>query len=194
MDELRKNHILQLRTRGNDNINGVVVDFEKDRILVLISDESVESAKKLEELDELLVHAHTHCGIKKMLSSVISKLNWKNQIIIENTTALPVVQKREFVRVLSNHNFTIENDDNVYNCICMNISAGGIAFRANEANFKPDDEVIVKFFKKDFGKDITVGAKIIKSYNNEYTAQYINLDKYDADKIVKYVFNLIAKK
>ncbi len=194
MDELRKNHILQLKTRKNENMNGVVVDFEKDRILVLISDESIDEAKKIKELDELLVHAHTHCGIKKMVSNVISKLNWKNQIIIENNPAVPVVQKREFVRVLSDHNFIAEKNNEEYDCTCINISAGGIAFFAQKPVFQAEDEITIKFSRKDFGKDIITSAKIIKSYNNEYTAQYINLDKYDADKIVKYVFNLIAKK
>ena len=48
--------------------------------------------------------------------------------------------------------------------------------------------------KYDFEKDIKCNAKIIKTHENYYVAKYVNLNPHDEDKIVKYVFKMIAKK
>lgn len=193
MDELKKNHILELLNRNNDKINGIVVDYEKDRVMVLICEDSIEAAKKIEELDDFIVNAHTHYGIKKMKSSVISKLDGNNCIVIENNPAFPVVQKREFVRVLSNAKFIAKKDDEEFNCSCINISAGGVAFYTNETNFSLEEEFVIKFSYEDFGKDIVLNAKIVKVNAQGYAAKYLEPDKHDVDRIVKYVFDLITK-
>lgn len=194
MDELRKNHILEFQTRSNDRINAIVVDFEDDRVLALICEDSLEAAKKLDELDDLIVLAHTHVGIKKMKSSVISTLNIHGCMVIENTPAFPVVQKREFVRVLSSIKFSVVKNGEDFNCFCINISGGGVAFYSNEVTFEVGEEFIIKYSCEDFGKDIRINAKIVKINAQGYAAQYIDPDKYDVDKIVKYVFSLIAQK
>ena len=68
MEEIRKNHLLQLKSKGKMTIDGVVVDFTPDRIMVLISQESLFEAKMVKELHEFNVVANTHMGVKKMIS------------------------------------------------------------------------------------------------------------------------------
>lgn len=195
MNEIRKNHILQLMTKSGEKLDGIVFDYAKDRILVLIAYESLYEARKLNDLDELLVTAYTHLGVKKMFCHVIDGLKSNNCIVIENNESIPVEQKREFVRVLSNITFKIEKqDNNIIDCFCINISGGGIAFSVTGAEFKIGEIVQINLSEDDFGKEIKTSGEIIKEYNNFYVAKFLNLQPHDEDKIVKYVFNLIAKK
>jgi hypothetical protein len=48
--------------------------------------------------------------------------------------------------------------------------------------------------EEEFEKEIVANAQIIKIYDNCYVAKFLNLNSYDEDKIMKYVFKLIAKK
>ncbi len=194
MDELRKNHILQIHSINAQAIEGIVIDYIDDRILVLICEESLSEAKKLEELDNLFVKAHTHCGIMSMKSTVISTIDTNNCIVIENSPVIPFEQKREFVRVLSSINFIIEKDNESYNCSCVNISAGGIAFVCRDREFNIGDIVTINLLERDFQKDITTKAQIIKTNEFDTVAKYLDLDKNSEDRIVGYVFDLIAKK
>lgn len=194
MDELRKNHILQIHSINAQAIEGIVIDYIDDRILVLICEESLSEAKKLEELDNLFVKAHTHCGIMSMKSTVISTIDTNNCIVIENSPVIPFEQKREFVRVLSSINFIIEKDNESYNCSCVNISAGGIAFVCRDREFNIGDIVTINLLERDFQKDITTKARIIKTNEFDTVAKYLDLDKNSEDRIVGYVFDLIAKK
>ena len=130
-----------------------------------------------------------------MISHVISVLNDNDCIVLENNPAFPVVQKREFVRVLSDILFQITTqDEQIITAYCNNISAGGISFNCIDKEFEIGEKVKLKFFAKDFEKDITCQAKIIKSHYGIYVAKYINLNVNDENKIVKYVFNMITKK
>lgn len=195
MKEIRKNHIVQIQTADNTKLEGIVFDYENDRIAVLIAYESLYLAQKLNELDELLVSVNTHLGVKKMKSHVIDKLNSSNCIVIENNETMPVEQKREFVRVLSNVVFKIvKSDFQTVECYCINISAGGIAFCVNNVSFKIGEKVRVILPESEFEKEIVIDSVIIKVYDNYYVAKFNNLKMYDEDKIVKYVFKLIAKK
>ncbi len=191
MDELRKKHIVQIA--HNDNlINGFVVDYSADRVMILVANEFLNQAQDLKELDELEVIVFTHLGLKKMKSAVISELNNDNCLIIENSPAYPVPQKREFARVLSTIKFLIIKKDAVYNCNCVNISAGGIAFSCDDSDFQIGDTVKLKFFERDFGKDIICMADIVKRYGNVFAAKYKNLSGFDEDRIVKHVFKLMV--
>ena len=49
MEEIRKNHIVQLKSKGRMTIDGVVLDYTQDRIMVLISQESLFEAKMIKE-------------------------------------------------------------------------------------------------------------------------------------------------
>ena len=193
MYELRKNHIVQIPLDNNVTINGIVADYASDRVLVSIDKDSVKDASLLKELDELSVFVHTFMGIKKMVSSVISELDKNNCIIIENNPAVPVVQKRQFVRVLSSISFEIIKENKIIDCVCVNISAGGIAFRIKNSDLLQLDEILeFKFFERDFGKEIICRAKIIKKNNDIYVGQFMNLNIYDEDRIVRHVYNLIT--
>lgn len=191
MDELRKKHIVQI-IYNHDLINGFVVDYTADRVMVLVANEYSNLAKNLKELDEVEVIVFTHLGLKKMKSAIISELNQDNCLIIENSPAYSVPQKREFARVLSAIKFLIIKKDAVYNCNCVNISAGGIAFSCNETDFQIGDTVKLKFFERDFGKDIVCIADIVKRYDNVIAAKYKNLSSFDEDRIVKHVFKLMV--
>lgn len=195
MDEIRKNHIVQIITKDNVKLDGIVFDYTFDRVSILIAFESLLLARKIEELDELTIIANTHLGIKKMICHVIDKLNANNCIIVENNKSLPVEQKREFVRVLSNAVFdVIKEDSSKITAYCINISAGGVAFCVNNSSFKQEENIKIILSKEDFEKEIIANAQIIKIYDNCYVAKFLNLNTFDEDKIVKYVFKLIAKK
>ena len=110
MDEIRKNHIVQIFTKDNTKLEGIVFDYTHDRVSILIAHESLFMARKISELDELVLVVNTHLGIKKMNSHVIGELNFNNCIVVENNEAIPVEQKREFVRVSSNAVFKIKKE------------------------------------------------------------------------------------
>lgn len=192
MYELRKNHIIQISLSENKAISGVVEDYASDRAMVSIAPNSIEYAKNLKELDELTVFVYTFMGVKKMISNVISELDKNNCIVIENAPAVPVVQKRKFVRVLSSIKFDILKENMIINCICANISAGGIAFFPSEDSINVGEFLKFRFFARDFGKEIICKAEIIKKDGNMAVGKFFDLNKYDEDRIVKHVFNLIA--
>ncbi|MBQ8848520.1 MAG: PilZ domain-containing protein [Candidatus Gastranaerophilales bacterium] len=196
MDEIRRNHKVLIELKGGSNIEGVVLDYTSDRVMVSVDEKSYDLAKKLQELEDVVAVVNTHLGIKKMNSSIISSLNKENCIIIENTQTIPVVQKREFVRVTSNLSFVVfsPKTNKELECKAVNISAGGVAFSVKNEKFDLEDDVIIKFSSDDFEKDIKCNAKIIKTHENYYVAKYVNLNPHDEDKIVKYVFKMIAKK
>ena len=194
MDELAKNHILQIKLNDGSIIEGIVSDFEKDRVFVLVDESHLKTASKIQELDELFITAHTHYGIKKMKSHVISTLNSKNILLIENNPTIPVIQKREFVRVSTKFNFGVEYFNRIYKCLCVNISAGGIAFKSPDYGFFEDDKINIILPNDEFGSIIKCTAKVIKTRGNYFVAKFENLNSYDENKIVKRVFELLSKK
>lgn len=194
MNEMRKNHIVKIELSDNRTIDGIVFDYSKDRFSVLVAFDSLDLAKELSELDELKVVIYTHLGIRKIKSHVIEPLKKDNCIILENNDSVPTVQRRQNVRVVSNFAFDIKKEEKEYKCFCINVSAGGIAFYCNEVDFELNQKVKIKFSEKEFEKNIQTYATIIKVSDSSYVAKYINLNKYDEDKIVKYVFKVIAKK
>lgn len=194
MNEIRKNHIVKIETSDKTVLDGIVFDYDYDRILILISFDSLLDAKKIKELDELTISVYTHLGVKKMKTSLITELNKNNCIIVENNEAIPVEQKREHVRVLSNIEFLIKKNSDIIKCYCINISAGGVAFWCNDYKFNLDDEIEIVFMPEDFNREIKCKAKILKINETSLVAKYIDLKPFDEDAIVKHVFELITKK
>ena len=194
MDEIRRNHIVKLVLKSEEYVEGEVIDYSNDRVMILIFPHSIESAKKINELDEVRAIAHTHMGIKEMISNVITSLDSLNCITIENNPSVHVVQKREFVRVVSDFKFKLSKEDKFYDCNCINISAGGVAFTLEQSDLNIGDEVTIALDKELFEKDIYSKAKIIKRDKNWHVAQFIGMKSHDEDKIVKYVFKTIVKK
>ena len=193
MDELRRNNFVKIILSTNEVLQGKVADYSADRVLVLIAPESLELAKKMHELDEADIYVYTHLGVKQMKSAVISALNKFNCITFENSPTVKVVQKRAFVRVASNLKFKLTKNDVSYDCSCVNISAGGVAFWLRNSDVKIGDLVTIFFPKKDFERDITAQALIIKNNSDWFVAKYIDLNTHDEDKIVKYVFKTMVK-
>ena len=193
MDEIRRNYIARVKLKTNQFVEGEVVDFTPDRVKILVFPYSFDLAKTIKELDCVRVFVHTHMGIKEMVSSVISEFNSINCITLENNPTVKVIQKRAFVRVLSDLKFNIQKNNMTFDCVCDNISAGGIAFRVNNSTLSVDDIVFINFSKEYFEKDIVAKAEIIKNNGNWFVAKYINLHPRDEDRIVKYVFKTIVK-
>ena len=193
MDELRRNHIARIKLSTDKYIEGEVIDYSSDRVKILIFPYSIDDAKSLKELDSVHVFVHTHMGIKEMVSNVIDELDSVNCVTVENNPTVAVVQRRAFVRVISDLKFKIAKGDKIYDCVCDNISAGGIAFRVQHSDLNVGDIVSISFFKEYFEKDIFTKAEIIKQKDNWFVAKYIGLYPRDEDRIVKYVFKTIVK-
>ena len=194
MDELRKNHILQINASDNTFIEGVVLDLSKDRILVLVDENCISDANKLNELDNIAVTAHTNFGIKKMNSSVISCLDGRNCILIENNPTISTIQRREHVRAVDVFNFKIIANGNYCDAKCVNLSGGGIAFKVSDKILTVGQEIEIILPADLFTKEIKCAAEIIKANDDFCVAKYKNLNDYDESKIVKRVFVLLAQK
>ncbi len=194
MEEIRRNDTAELIFSDNITLRGIVSDFSANRIVFLIMDDSVAEARKIKALSNLLVVVNTDYGLKKTYSSVIEELDENGCITVENNPSVPVIQKREFVRISSDITFKIKKDGMLFNCTCLNISGGGIAFNTSETYFKLNERVQIIFQSKDFEQDIAVEAIIHLIDKNKIVARYVGLNKYDEAKIVKYVFKKSAKK
>lgn len=193
MDEIRRNHIVKLISKSGESVEGEVVDYTFDRVTILIFPYFIDLARKINELDILKAKVHTHLGIKEMVSSVITPIDSLNCIVIENSPTVKVEQKRANVRVISDFTFKLQKDDRFYDCECINISAGGVAFKLLNSNLKLGDNVTISYPSKLFQKDILISASIIKEDNNWFVAQYVGLNPRDEDRIVRYVFKTIVK-
>ncbi len=194
MDELKKNNILHIELRDGSKIKGIVEDYQKDRVMVLVDNSSIETAKKINELDDLEITAETQFGLKKMFSSVIYSLNNSNCIVIENTPSLQVTQKRAHVRAVDDFEFQIEYNDKSYSAKCINISASGIAFKTDNADFELNKKINIIFEEDIFSKKITCQAEIIKKNDDNYSAVYTEINEHDQNKIVKRIYKLLSKK
>ena len=195
MDELRKNHILQITLEDKTPVEGIVLDYSKDRVMVLVDEEFQDNAKKIKELDTLSVVAHTVFGLKKMNSSVISELDGRNCIVIENNPTVKSIQRRKHVRAVDNFDFQIQTINNKLYCAsCVNISAGGIAFHSAKDILNCGDKVKLIFETDIFLKKMELMSEIIKAQDDFYVAKYDNLNDYDESRVVKRVFKLLAQK
>ncbi len=193
MDEIRTNNKVKIESTKGGVIDGVVLAVEYDRVAIRINPQNLDTASKIKELDELKVCASTHFGEKTMISAVISELNQKNIIIIENSPALSHAQNRKHVRVQTNFDFLIKFNFKIFRAKALNISAGGIAFCAENADFKLDDELIMNFSADIFESDFECEAKIIKINDDNYIAGFNNINENNESKIIKYVFKNVSK-
>ena len=196
MDEIRKNQIVHLEFNDKTKLEGIVFDYVHDRISILIAFDSLEQAKKVKELDYLMASVYTHVGMKRMFCHVISELGTNNCIIIENNDTIPVEQKRKFARVISNMVFKVKKEqESAYcNCHCADLSGASIAFSCLDETFNVGDIIDIILPDVEFGKEIKLKANIFKINNQNYVAKFNEINQHDENKIVKYVFKLIAKK
>ncbi len=192
MRELRVNDRVKISFK-NSSLDGISKEIEYDRIKVKIEDKDLELAKEIEELDELEVVGFTNMGAKKMRSSVIDKLDKFNCITIENNESETVEQRRKFVRVVCDFDLKIEKDKKEYLAKALDISACGIAIKTKEKFFKENDEVKLFLPKEIFEKDIEILGKIVKMNELNYAIAYHNLNMYNENIIMKYVFKTISQ-
>lgn len=193
MEEIRLKQCVAILTPLKKEILGVISDFSYDRVLIKIENNYLETASKLAELDEVIVVVLTHLGRRTMKTIVISPLNSKNQILLENRPSDKVEQKRAYVRVKTDIPFIIEFNQKYFKCKMEDMSCVAIAFYSDQ-EFKKDDVIKISFSKEFFEKDIKCMAKIYKFYNNIYVAKFCDLNIYDEDRLVKYIFRKMTKK
>jgi len=202
MEEIERNNNIRIEYKtkgGNYLIEGTILDFSNDRILVNPKTDSIVAAKILKELDDIEVSIFTSYGIKYMKSSVMSALDdIKNCLIIEKTPIIKTEQRREYVRITKSFEFNLFFQNKKIKCYCVNISAGGIAFNILDNTLSNDifvtgDSVILNFPQDLFEKNIVIDASIIKTQNNKLVAKYKNLNSKDEDKIVKYIFKVMTR-
>lgn len=193
MDEIRINNTVKMQTRTGADIKGKVCALQYDRVAIIIDIHYRDVAKQLQELDNLKITADTHFGAKTMISSVISTMNDKNIIVVENSKAIEVEQKRKYVRVVCNFDIKINFNNNEYRTKTKNISAGGIAFEKNNIDYKLNDDIKINFPKEIFDKEFECSAKIIKINDDTIVAEFNNINEYNESKIMKYVFKNVSK-
>ena len=145
MDELKKNNIVEIELSDGSIITGVVLDLSYDRVSVLVNDDSATAAAKLSELESIKVLAKTSFGLKTMRSHVISSIDGRNCIIIENNPSANTLQRREHVRVTDDFIFAIKYQGNTYKPKCINVSGGGIAFEYDKDTFQLGQKVDLIF-------------------------------------------------
>ena len=161
--------------------------------MIVVNDDYLSIASNINELDDLEITAHTHLGLKKMTSCVISGLNKNNCIVVENNYSVEVSQKREFVRVSTDIPFKILKNGTLFDVTCKNLSGGGVAFASAET-LELEDEVTVAFDKKYLDENLKCSAKIIiKKEKQSYVARFLNLSHSQESAIVKYVFKILAR-
>ncbi|MBQ7287190.1 MAG: PilZ domain-containing protein [Candidatus Gastranaerophilales bacterium] len=196
MDEIRKNQIIHLELKDKTKLEGIVFDYVHDRISILIAFDSLEQAKKVRELDILLANVQTHVGLKRMFCHVISELGKDNCIVIENNDSIPIEQKRQFARVVSNMTFKVKKETahDFVNCFCVDLSGASIAFSCPDETFNIGDIINIILPSTEFEKEIRCKANIIKINKNAFVAKFVDMSPHDENKVVKYVFKLIAKK
>ncbi|MBQ4646890.1 MAG: PilZ domain-containing protein [Candidatus Gastranaerophilales bacterium] len=195
MNELRKDQSITIELRDKSKIYGVVEDFELDRVFIKIAADSYEIAKKIKELDLVLVDVSTHLGSKKMFSHVIDPLDSKLCLIVENNEPIASEQRREFVRVNADFIFEAEKENGrSVKCKTDNLSGGGIAFTALNGFFEVGELFEIKFSKEVFEHEIYCKARIVKIIGDIYAAQFDNLSPFIEGKIIKQVYKLITKK
>lgn len=195
MDELRANNKLQIEMIDGSRIEGIVAQYSKDRVLVKISDNTIEAANRLNELDDLSVQVQTIFGLKTMVSCVISKLFNGCYIVIENSKVVDeFCQQRQFVRIVDNFEFAIKVNSKLYNVKCDNISGNGVAFFYDKIHLEEGETIDLIFPGNIYGKMITCSATIIKVINNVCAVAYNDINEYDQCKIVKRIFALMTKK
>lgn len=193
MDEIRINNAVKIETHDGLSFEGVVQDVQYDRVLIEINCLNSDEAKKIKELDELKITADTHFGFKSMNACVISEYDEHQRILVENNPTNEVNFNREFMRVNCNFNFIFEMNDNFYNAVAKNLSAGGILFEFKDLDIKIGQFIKIKFSKELFEADFECSAKIIKINDDNYVAQFDNINDTKQSKITKYVFKHVSK-
>ena len=193
MEEIRVNNKVEIKTTDNNTITGTVNTVEYDRVSIKINESDLNVSKSICELDDLKITAHTHFGEKSMLSCVINTTDENGILTVENNPTIQTVQKREFMRVACNFEFTFTINNEKFNAKSKNISAGGICFNHSDIHLELNQEITVILPQSVFEKELICTAKIIKINESDYIAQFENISENIESKIMKFVFKNVSK-
>ncbi len=183
MEEAKRGQIVIIKNPKFEKLEGIIETVEEDRLKIYYSKEFESYAWALSEGDEIITQVHTASGIKTMNSIVIYAPSTDGELIIENANAIPMGQKREFVRAAIEFRFFIKIGERLIGATAKDISAGGIKFVPDEAVFDINDEIEIKFLEEDFGKELNVKSVIINIMGEKYIAKYIQINDYERDKL-----------
>ena len=128
MDELRKDDKIKFELRNKTTIEGVVADYCEDRVLVKIDKKFINYAQEIDELTDIWATVNTRFGVKRMMSCVISSLNKKNVMIVENAPTVYIEQKREYVRANVVFEFLIQDKEKKEPDLFLRCNDGNLDF------------------------------------------------------------------
>lgn len=194
MIEARRGQIVIIKSPKFQDFEGVIADAQKDRLKIFYSKEYESAAWALQEGDEIFIKVHTQFGIKPSKSMVISSPSVDGELVIENSPALEISQKREFVRAAVNFRFFVKKDASLVGATSADISAGGVKFTPDEYSFDIGDIITVKLLSEEFGKNIEIEAKIINSISDKLIAQFIDISEFDRDKIAGFCHKVLSER
>ncbi len=183
MKEAKRGQIVIIKNPKFKELEGLIETVEDDRLKIYYSKEFESYAWALSEGDEIIVQVHTSSGIKTMNSLVMYAPSTDGELIIENAQAIPMGQKREYVRAAAEFRFFIKIGERLIGATAKDISAGGIKFVPDEPVLDINDEVEVKLLEEDFGKELIIKSVIINIMGEKFIAKYTQINDYERDKI-----------
>ncbi len=183
MKEAKRGQIVIIKNPKFEKLEGIIETAEEDRLKIYYSKEFESYAWALSEGDEIIVQVHTSSGIKTMNSLVMYAPSTDGELIIENAQAIPMGQKREYVRAAAEFRFFIKIGERLIGATAKDISAGGIKFVPDEPVLDINDEVEVKLLEEDFGKELIIKSVIINIMGEKFIAKYTQINDYERDKI-----------
>ena len=183
MKEAKRGQIVIIKNPKFEKLEGIIETAEEDRLKIYYSKEFESYAWALSEGDEIIVQVHTSSGIKTMNSLVMYAPSTDGELIIENAQAIPMGQKREYVRAAAEFRFFIKIGERLIGATAKDISAGGIKFVPDEPVLDINDEVEVKLLEEDFGKELIIKSVIINIIGEKFIAKYTQINDYERDKI-----------
>ncbi|MBQ3102353.1 PilZ domain-containing protein [bacterium] len=190
MIEARKGQVVVFLTPWGE-LEGVIGEVEYDRIIVHILKEDVPKYRALKIGDELKTLVHTRSGIKKMLSMLIEKT--EKYIAIENAPTIPENQKREFVRVACDFAIRIEGENFATEGQTINLSVGGIKFKANQSKgISIGENIILEFINCEL-EGMKINGNIRKTDDNGiYVAQFFENNDMILNRISKFCIGSVS--
>ena len=183
MKEAKRGQIVIIKNPKFEELEGLIETVEEDRLKIYYSKEFESYAWALSEGDEIIAHVRTPSGIKTMNSLVMYAPSTDGELIIENAQAIPMGQKREYVRAAAEFRFFIKIGEKLIGATAKDISAGGIKFVPDEPVLDINDEVEIKLLEEDFGKELIIKSVIINIMGEKFIAKYTQINDYERDKI-----------
>ena len=187
MEQLKKDNIVRLDFSNGTTLTGVASVVSKDSVTVVVEDESSDKLHLIETGEQVHVVAYTPFGIRYMASEVTQIIDGQT-LAISNPPADRVLQKREFLRLVYEFNFSVIKSGKTYPVKAVNFSAGSIGFRCRVFKFQLNDSIKVVLPEEIFTKKVVCNAHIQRMEGSYYVAKYDYLQKKTEDLLAKCLF------